>query len=301
MLTIQCRKKRRSPCILNTCPGPSDISSPSIQSRISYPCLSNPQPKAVINPSGPQSPGRTSRPATRATIFSVLHGNMSVGGKTATTEGHDVGSSRIILDTRSDSSFRVSETELSFPPVATSIPEERALMARAATTVRQRPGVFASPPAPCDMVDEPGPFASPPSPYDGHHESRTPSTSLQARSTVPQYPAQRPRTLNRRSTRPFQRSSLPKDGTRQGTALQPGGEEGTEPNAAWKRQVREDRLALNSLFEANQEREANAVPNEGDNEGDLSGFNSRYQEYLGRRGLSTINEFTRHMERLFEL
>ena len=89
---------------------------------------------------------------------------------------------------------------------------------------------------------------------------------------------------------------------RKGIALKPEGEGETEPNAAWKRQVRADRLALNSLIEANQGREANAVPNkDGGNEADLSGFNSRYQEFLGRRGLSTINEFTRHMERLFEL
>ena len=94
---------------------------------------------------------------------------------------------------------------------------------------------------------------------------------------------------------------MPEDGMRQEIAPQPEGEEETEPNAAWKRQVRADRLALNSLFEANKEREANAAPNEVSNGEDLSDFNSRYQEYLGRRGLSTINEFTRHMERLFEL
>ena len=65
--------------------------------------------------------------------------------------------------------------------------------------------------------------------------------------------------------------------------------------------MRADRLALNALIEANQEREANAVPDKDDgNEDDLSDFNSRYQEYLGRRGLSNINEFTRHMERLFD-
>ena len=64
--------------------------------------------------------------------------------------------------------------------------------------------------------------------------------------------------------------------------------------------MRADRLALNALIEANQERETNAVPNKDDgNEDGLSDFNSRYQEYLGRRGLSNINKFTRHMERLF--
>ncbi len=94
---------------------------------------------------------------------------------------------------------------------------------------------------------------------------------------------------------------MPEDGMRQGIALQPEGDQETEPNAAWKRQMRADRLALNALIEANQEREANAVPDKDDgNEDDLSNFNSRYQEYLGRRGLSNVNEFTRHMERLFD-
>ena len=87
---------------------------------------------------------------------------------------------------------------------------------------------------------------------------------------------------------------------RQSIAPQSEGEGETEPNAAWKKQMRENRLALNALIEANQERETNAMPNNHDgNEDDLSTFNSRYQEYLGRRGLSNINKFTRHMERLF--
>ena len=225
---------------------------------------------------------------------------MSVEGKIATTEGHDVGSG-IILDTRLDPSLSSSETKFSFPPVATFITEEQSLMARAATTAWQTPGVFASPPPPYDTIDESSYFASPLSPFDGHHGSLAPSISIQPRATVQQYPALRPRALRRRFTRPFRRSSRPVDGMRQGIALEPEGERGTEPNAVWKRQVSEDRLALNSLLETNQEREADAVSNEGDDEGDLSGFNSRYQEYLGRRGLSTINEFTRHMERFFEL
>ena len=64
--------------------------------------------------------------------------------------------------------------------------------------------------------------------------------------------------------------------------------------------MRESSLALNALIEANQEREINTVPTKnGANEADFSDFNSRYQAYLGRRGLSNINKFTRHMERLF--
>ena len=64
--------------------------------------------------------------------------------------------------------------------------------------------------------------------------------------------------------------------------------------------MRADRLALNALIEANQGRETNAVPNsDGANKADFSDFTSRYQEYLGRRGLSNTKELTRHMVRLF--
>lgn len=88
---------------------------------------------------------------------------------------------------------------------------------------------------------------------------------------------------------------------REGIALQPEEEGEAGPNAAWKKQVRADRLALNALVEANQGREANAVPDkDGGNEDSLSDFDSRYQEYLGRRGLSNTDAFTRHMERLFD-
>ena len=143
--------------------------------------------------------------------------------------------------------------------------------------------------------------ASSPPPYDGRHASHIPSLSLKPRATVQKPPTHRPHTLHRRSPRPFQRSSLPVDETRQGIALQPEAEEETEPNAAWKKQMRENRLALNALIEANQERETNAMPNNHDgNEDDLSTFNSRYEAYLERRGLSKINEITRHMERLFD-
>ena len=140
-----------------------------------------------------------------------------------------------------------------------------------------------------------------PPPYDGHQASLAPSSSLQPRGTAQTNWTQRPRSLYRRSPRPFQRSNLPEDGTRQGTVLQLEEEGVTELNAEWKKQMRADRLALNALIEANQKREANAVPDKDDgNEDDLSNFNSRYQEYLGRRGLSNVNEFTRHMERLFD-
>lgn len=257
--------------------------------------------EAVIILSGPQSSGRSPGLATRATTPSVLHGNMSFEGKIATKEGHDVGRGCTILEAPSGSSLRGSQTDSSFPSVATSIPEAQALMARATTMIGQTRDVLPSPPPPYGMVDEPLPFVSPPPPYGGHQASLTPSLSPQPRATVEENPTQRPRTLHRRSPRHFQRSSMPEDGMRQEIAPQPEGEEETEPNAAWKRQVRADRLALNSLFEANKEREANAAPNEVSNGEDLSDFNSRYQEYLGRRGLSTINEFTRHMERLFEL
>ena len=86
----------------------------------------------------------------------------------------------------------------------------------------------------------------------------------------------------------------------QGVALQLKGEGETESNAAWKKQVRADRIALNALIEADQEREAKAVPEDGGNGEDLSDFNARYQEYLGRRGLSNIEQLTRHTERLFD-
>ena len=86
----------------------------------------------------------------------------------------------------------------------------------------------------------------------------------------------------------------------QGVALQPEGERETELNAAWKKQVRADRLALNALIEANQEREAKAVLENGGHGEDLSDFNTRYQEYLGRRGLSNIEQLMRHTERLFD-
>lgn len=131
-------------------------------------------------------------------------------------------------------------------------------------------------------------FSSPPPPYDGHQASLAPSSSLQPRGTAQKNRTQGSRSLYRRSPRPFQRSNLPEEGE-------------TELNVAWKKQMRADRLALNALIEANQEREANAVPDKDEcNEDDLSDLNSRYQEYLGRRGLSNINEFTRHMERLFD-
>ena len=143
-------------------------------------------------------------------------------------------------------------------------------------------------------------LASSSPPYDGRHASHIPSIGLKPRATVQKHPTHGLRILHRRSPRPFQRSSLPVDETRQGIALQPKAEVETEPNAAWKKQMRENRLALNALIEANQERETNAVPNkDGGNEDDLSDFNSQYQAYLGRRGLSNINELTRHMERLF--
>ena len=179
---------------------------------------------------------------------------MSFEGKIATTERHDVGSGRIVLETSSGSSVRGSQTD----------------------------------------------FASLPPPYDGHHASLTRSMALQAHATVQKYLTQRQRTLNRRSPRPFQRSSLPEDGMSQGISLQLEGEGETEPNAAWKKQVRADRLALSALIEANQGREANAVPDDGGNGEDLSDFNTRYQEYLGRRGLSNIEQLTRHTERLFD-
>ena len=86
----------------------------------------------------------------------------------------------------------------------------------------------------------------------------------------------------------------------QRVALQLEGEVETESNATWKKQVREDRLALNALVEANQGREANAVPDDGGNGEDLSDFNTCYQEYLGRRGLANIEQLTRHTERLFD-
>ena len=128
-------------------------------------------------------------------------------------------------------------------------------------------------------------LSSLPPPYGDHQASLALSSS---RGTAQISRTQRPLTLHRRLPRPFQRSKLPEEGE-------------TELNAAWKKQMRADRLALNALIEANQEREANAVPDKDDgNEDDLSDFNSRYQEYLGRRGLSNINEFTRHMEGLFD-
>ena len=142
---------------------------------------------------------------------------MSFEGKIATTERHDVGSGRIVLETPPGSSLRGSQTDFAFLPPS----------------------------------------------YDGHHASLTPSMVLQARAahaTVQKYSTQRQRTLDRRSPPPFQRSSLPEDGMSQGVALQLEGEGETESNAAWKKQVRADRLALNALIEANQEREANAVP-----------------------------------------
>ena len=146
-------------------------------------------------------------------------------------------------------------------------------------------------------------FAFLPPSYDGHHASLTPNMVLQARAahaTVQKYSIQGQLTLHRRSPRPFPRSSLPEDGMSEGVALQPGEERETVSNAAWKKQVREDRLALNALVEANQGREANAVPDDGGNGEDLSAFNTRYQEYLGRRGLSNIEQLTRHTEMLFD-
>ena len=207
----------------------------------------------------------------------LFHGNTSVEGEIPIKEGHDVGNGCAALDANSGSSLVESQTDYSLPSVAISTPEEQTLMTRAAIATQQTHNV--SP--------------SPPSSYDGHHGSLNPSTSLQPRTTAQEYPAQEPRSLRRRSPRPFRRSLLPEDVMSQGA----------EPNAAWKEQVRKNRLALNALCEARQQaEEANTLPNnDGNNGTDLSHFHARYQEYLGRRGLSNINEFTRHIESVFEL
>lgn len=232
----------------------------------------------------------------------IFHGNTNVEGETSIKDGHDVGNGCAVLDARLGSSLGDSQTGFSLPSVALYPPEDQTLMTRAAVTTQQTHDVLPSPPSPYDRKAELGPAACPRPPFDDHHGSLTPNTGIQPRATVQQYPSQRPRNMRRRPTRPFRRSFLPEDGTTQGTALQPEGETENEPNAAWKRQMRDHRLALNALCEARQQAgEATAVPNNGgNNEAQLSGFNTRYQEYLGRRGLSNIDEFTRRMERLFD-
>ena len=196
---------------------------------------------------------------------SIFQSNASVEGEISIKEGHDVGNGCAVLDARLGSSLVESQTDFALPAVATSTPEEQTRNI----------------------------LPSPLSPYDGHHGSIDPTTRLEPRIAAQQYPTQRPRSLRRRNPRPFRRSPLPEDFMSQGP----------EPNAEWKKQVRENRLALNALCEARQQaEEANAIPNNGGNNGtDLSDFHARYQEYLGRRGLSNINEFTRHMQRVFEL
>ena len=207
----------------------------------------------------------------------IFQGNASVEGEISIKEGHDVGNGCAVLDARLGLSLVESQTDFALPAVATSTPEEQTLMTRAAITTQQTRNVL----------------PSPLSPYDGHHGSIDPTTRLEPRIAAQQYPTERPRSLRRRTTRPFRRSLLPEDAMNQGA----------EPNAAWKKKMRENRLALNALCEARQQaEEANAVPNNDvNNVADLSDFNARYQEYLGRRGLSNIDEFTRHMERVFEL
>ena len=207
----------------------------------------------------------------------IFQGNAGVEGEISIKEGHDIGNGCAVLDARLGSSLVESQTDFALPAVATSTPEELTLMTRVAIATQQTRNVL----------------PSPLSPYDGHHGSIDPTTRLEPRIAAQQYPTQRPRSLRRRNPRPFRRSPLPEDVMSQGP----------EPNAEWKKQVRENRLALNALCEARQQaEEANAIPNNGGNNGnDLSVFNARYQEYLGRRGLSNINEFTRHMERVFEL
>lgn len=204
---------------------------------------------------------------------SIFHGKTSVEGEISTKEGHDVGNGCAVLIACLSSSLVEPQTDFSLPSVAVSTPEEQALMTRAAITTQQTHNVLPSPASTCD----------------GHHRSISPTTRLQPRTTAQQYPTQRPR----RNPRPFQRSLLPEDVKNQGA----------EPNAAWKKQMRENRLALNALCEARQQAEdADAVPNnDGDHRTDLSNFNSRYQEFLAKRGLSNINELTRHIKRVFEL
>ena len=205
----------------------------------------------------------------------LFHGNTSVEGEISVKEGHDVGNGCAVLDAPLGSSLVDSQTDFSLPSVASCTQEEQTLTSRSAIATQQTRNVL----------------PSPPSPYDGHHGSLDPTTRLHPRTAAQPYPTQRPRSLRRRSPRAFRRS--PEDIMNQGA----------EPNAAWKKQVRENRLALNALCEARQQGgEADSIPNNGGNNGaDLSHFNARYQEYLARRGLSNINEFTRHMERLFEL
>ena len=205
---------------------------------------------------------------------SLFHGKTTVEGKNSIKQDHDVGNGCAVSDTRLDSSSVKSQTDFSLPSVASYTPEEQSLMTRAAIATRQTRDVL----------------RSSPSPYDGQRGFLNPSTGLQPRTATQQYPTQRSPTLRRRNTRPFQRSLQPEDVMSQGVEL----------NAAWKKQVRENSLALNALCEARKQgREANAIPNNGaDNGADLSDFNARYQEYLERRGLANINESTRHIERL---
>ena len=202
----------------------------------------------------------------------LFHGKTTVEGKTSIKEGHDVGNGCAVLDARLSSSLVKSQTNFSLPYTQ----EEQILVTRAAIATQQTRNIL----------------RSPPSPYDRHHGSLNPSTRLHTRTAAQQYPTQMTPALRRRNTRPFQRLLLPDDGLNQGT----------EPNAAWKKQVRENALALNALCEARQqEGEANATPNNGGNSGaELSDFNAQYQEYLERRGLPNINGLTRPMERLFD-
>ena len=215
-------------------------------------------------------------------MSSFFHGKTSVEGETSIKKGHDIVNGCSVLNARLGSSLGGSQ-----PSVAIYTPEEQTFMTRAAITTQQTRDVLPSPPPPYNKVGELGPFASPPPPYDGYHGALTPKNGLQAHATIQRHPMQRPGTLRRRPTQPFQRSFLPEHGTSQGNALQPDGEIENEPNAAWKKQMREHRLALNALCAARQQAgEATIVPNNDANNGnDLSGFNSKYQEYLERRGL----------------
>ena len=209
---------------------------------------------------------------------SFSNGNTSVQGEPAIEKGHDIVNGCNVLDARFGSSLEGSQ-----PSAAIYTQREQTFMARAAIRTQQTRDFLSSPPPPYNRVDELGPFAGPPPPYDGYHGSHTPSAGFQPRTTVQQHPLQRPGTLRRRPTRAVQRSLLPEHGTSRGNAE---GESGTELNAAWKKQMREQRLALNALCAAREQAgEATVVPNNGaDNGNDLSGFNSKYQEYLERRG-----------------
>ena len=210
---------------------------------------------------------------------SFFHGNTSVQAEAAIGNGHDIVNGCNVLHARLGSSLEGAQRS-----AAIYTQREQTLMTRAAIRTQKTRDFLTSPPPPYSRVDELGPFASPPPPYDGYQGSPTPSAGFQPRTTIQQRPLlQRPGTLRRRPTRAVQRSRLPEHGTSQGNAE---GESGTELNAAWKQQMREQRLALNALCAARQqEREAAVVPNNGaDNANDLSGFNFKYQGYLERRG-----------------